>query len=135
LLRPRCQHAHNELRWRMPVAPVALNADINQISQVILNLLTNAIDAAGPGGWVEATVGRTDRSAFAEITDSGPGPGPQVAARLFEPFVTCKPEGVGLGLAVAKQIVEAHGGTIHWERRDGATCFRIELRVENDNNK
>ena len=59
--------------------------------------------------------------------DSGPGPAPEVAARLFEPFVTGKPEGVGLGLAVARQVAEAHGGTIGWRRDGNLTCFAIEL--------
>jgi len=134
LLRPRCLHANIELRWRTPTAPTPLTADAQQLSQVILNLLTNAIEAAGPGGWIEASVGKSDRTAFVEIADSGSGPDSQVAERLFEPFVTCKPEGVGLGLAVAKQIVEAHGGALRWERRDGATRFRIEVPARNDHN-
>jgi nitrogen-specific signal transduction histidine kinase len=50
-----------------------------------------------------------------------------VAERLFEPFVSGKPEGVGLGLAVARQAAEAHGGTITWQREGGQTVFRIEL--------
>lgn len=62
-----------------------------------------------------------------EIRDSGPGPKAEVAERLFEPFVTGKPEGVGLGLAVARQIAETHGGGIQWRRENGTTCFRIEL--------
>lgn len=127
LIRPRCQHAHIELRWRRPAAPVIVPADAHQLSQVILNLLTNALDAAGPGGWIEARLDATERAAFVEIIDSGPGPEASVAARLFEPFVTGKPDGVGLGLAVAKQIVEAHRGTIGWERRRETTCFRLEL--------
>jgi nitrogen-specific signal transduction histidine kinase len=61
------------------------------------------------------------------VYDSGPGPSPEVAERLFEPFVTGKPEGVGLGLAVARQIAEAHGGCICWRRDEGRTCFRVEL--------
>jgi len=64
-----------------------------------------------------------------EIRDSGPGPPPEIAANLFEPFVTGKGEGVGLGLAVARQIVEAHGGSIQWSREATITCFRIELPV------
>ena len=127
LIRPRCQHAHIELRWRPAATSVSVKADAHQLNQVVLNLLTNAVDAAGPGGWVEVRVGATDGGAFVEITDSGPGPDGQLATRLFEPFVTGKPEGVGLGLAVAKQIVEAHGGAIRWERRGDTTCFRLEL--------
>jgi nitrogen-specific signal transduction histidine kinase len=49
---------------------------------------------------------------------------------LFEPFVTGKPEGIGLGLAVAKQAAEAHGGRLEWRREDGRTRFRIELPVD-----
>jgi nitrogen-specific signal transduction histidine kinase len=62
-----------------------------------------------------------------EVIDSGSGPPPELAAKLFEPFVTGKPEGIGLGLAVAKQAVDAHGGRIEWARRDGRTVFRVEL--------
>ena len=50
-----------------------------------------------------------------------------MAAKLFEPFVTGKREGVGLGLAVARQVALAHDGAITWERQDGKTCFRLEL--------
>jgi nitrogen-specific signal transduction histidine kinase len=65
-----------------------------------------------------------------EVFDSGPGPAPDVAARLFEPFVTGKPEGVGLGLAVVRQVVEAHGGTVSWSREPEGTRFRVLLPVE-----
>jgi len=64
-----------------------------------------------------------------EITDSGPGPPPEVADRLFDPFVTGKREGVGLGLAVARQVAEVHGGRISWRREADHTLFRIELPV------
>ena len=122
LVRPQCRHAGIELLWQ-PAGASPASGDAGQLGQVLVNLLGNAVEAAGPGGRVEVRVeGRR-----VEVYDSGPGPAGDVAERLFEPFVTGKPEGVGLGLAVAKQIVEGHGGRIGWERVEGRTCFRLEL--------
>jgi signal transduction histidine kinase len=127
LLRPRCQHAEIDLKWKAPAAEAVVLGDAGQLAQMVLNLLTNAVEAAGPGGWVEVQLA-IDRIITLEIVDSGPGPSPEVASRLFEPFVTGKPEGVGLGLAVARQVAEAHGGKIGWRREVGHTCFWIELQ-------
>ena len=128
LLRPQCQHAGIDLRWKPPADEAAVSGDAGQMAQLILNVLGNAVEAAGPGGSVEAAVTTGGEEAVVlEVRDSGPGPSPEVAERLFEPFVTGKPEGVGLGLAVARQVAEAHGGRITWWREQGRTCFRVEL--------
>jgi signal transduction histidine kinase len=131
LLRPQCRHAGIELRWSPPAGPAVVRGDAGQLGQLLLNVLGNAVEAAGPGGWVEVRVRNAEGGvAVIEVLDSGPGPAAEVAGRLFEPFVTGKPEGVGLGLAVARQTAEAHGGRITWGREGGRTCFRIELPLE-----
>jgi signal transduction histidine kinase len=129
LLGPQCRHAHIDLRMDEAAPPIIeLMGDAAQLSHLFLNVLTTAAEAAGPGGWVALRWGiEPGGKAFVEIRDSGPGPTPEVAGRLFEPFVTGKREGVGLGLAVARQVAEAHGGTIWWTRESDATCFRVEL--------
>ncbi len=127
LLRPQCRHAHIDLRWQASGEVATILADATQLGHLFLNVLTNAIEAAGPGGRVEVCLTMTAEQAVVKVFDSGPGPSGEVAGRLFEPFVTGKPEGVGLGLAVARQVVEAHGGGIGWRREDGRTCFEIVL--------
>jgi signal transduction histidine kinase len=130
LLRPQCRHAGIDLRWQRPAEEAVVLGDSGQLAQLVLNVLGNAVEAAGPGGWVEVRLGRGEGlqgRVWLVIEDSGPGPPPQVAGRLFEPFVTGKPEGVGLGLAVARQVAEAHGGTLAWDRAAAHTTFRIEL--------
>lgn len=127
LLSPQCGHAGIALVWHPPAESAMLQGDAGQLGQVLVNLLGNGMDAAGPGGQVEVRL-RCDRGIVLEVFDTGSGPSPEVAERLFEPFVTGKPEGVGLGLAVARQVVEGHGGTIEWRRVEERTCFRVELR-------
>jgi signal transduction histidine kinase len=128
LVGPQCRHAGIRLRHQEAETPLALSADAGQLGHLLFNVLTNAVEAAGPDGCVDVALGKTAAgNAFVEIADSGPGPAPEVAHRLFEPFVTGKPEGVGLGLAVARQVAEAHGGSIRWFRRPEGTCFRVEL--------
>jgi signal transduction histidine kinase len=128
LLRPQCLHSSIRLRWTPPTSDAMVDGDAGQLSQLILNVLGNAVEAAGPNGDVAVEL-KPGGPCVVEVTDSGPGPSPDVADRLFEPFVTGKPEGVGLGLASAKQTAEAHGGSITWRRQDRRTVFRIELPV------
>jgi signal transduction histidine kinase len=127
LVMPACRHRKIELKIDCPADwNTRLWADADQLRQLLLNLMLNAIDAAGPGGQVRVVLETEAEQATARIYDSGPGPPPQVAERLFEPFATGKPEGVGLGLTVARQIAEAHGGQLRFES-DGGTCFRLTL--------
>jgi signal transduction histidine kinase len=109
--------------------------DAERLSQVVINLLLNAIQAAtsaratvGSPGMVRIELSPIgdDRLALA-VFDSGPGPSADVRDTMFDPFVTEKPDGVGLGLSVAREIVERHGGRIEWYRSDAMTCFTVEL--------
>jgi signal transduction histidine kinase len=101
--------------------------------------MSNALDAAGPGGHVQVRIIEVDKNRIqiqnrrcrVEVIDSGPGPPEHIAQQLFEPFVTGKPDGVGLGLALARQVAEAHGGTIGWTRIDQQTLFFVELPLQN----
>jgi signal transduction histidine kinase len=129
LLRPQCRHAGLTLHWQPTTDDTTLVGDAAQLGQMILNILGNAIEAAGPGGQVRVELQHdaAARRQVLTVTDSGPGPPAAIAERLFEPFVTGKPEGIGLGLAVARQAAEAHGGMIHWRRVKDQTEFRIEL--------
>jgi nitrogen-specific signal transduction histidine kinase len=112
-----------------------VKADEQALTQVVTNLLLNAVQAAQqnaigrPGqGRVQIELAAEDgRAAELVISDSGAGPSTAVANKLFEPFVTDKTEGAGLGLAAAKDVVAAHGGTIKWTRENGMTQFRVIL--------
>jgi signal transduction histidine kinase len=129
LLKPQARHAGTALYWSPPAEPCVIPADATQLSHLFGNVIGNAVEAAGPGGEVGIVLvpHGVDKCCVIEVSDTGPGPSADVAERLFEPFVTGKAQGIGLGLAVAKQAAESHGGRLSWERRDGRTVFRIEL--------
>ena len=105
------------------------DADPDLLCQVLLGLLENAAAAAPPGSELELAWG-IEGGEEIEITvaDHGPGVPPDVRAQIFEPFFTTREGGHGLGLAVARQIVEAHGGTIEaLDRPEGGAIFRLCL--------
>ncbi|MBI4572846.1 MAG: HAMP domain-containing protein [candidate division NC10 bacterium] len=107
--------------------------DGHQIQQVVLNLLTNAVDAMPAGGSIRVETGVADGKAFLRVADSGPGIPPEARERIFEPFFTTKEQGqgTGLGLAISRQIVEAHRGTIEaTSPSGGGTIFEIRLPLE-----
>jgi signal transduction histidine kinase len=129
---PTFDHRKVKLQTELGERSIPLSADAKQLGQLLLNLLLNGIEAAGPGGWVRMETGirEEQRRAFVRLLDSGPGPSAEIQAKLFEPFATSKPEGVGLGLAVARQIARAHGGDLVYSRgreHNGATCFELRL--------
>jgi signal transduction histidine kinase len=96
-----------------------LNGDPGQLRQVLLNLVDNALHAAGPGGEVRIT-GRVDGGQVEiAVEDSGPGVDPDTRRRLFEPLITTKAKGIGLGLALVRRIVERHGGQVSYAPREG----------------
>lgn len=113
------------------VPPVTIDA--LQLEQSLINVINNAIDAAAEAdrlpGSVTVRVAAADKGVRIEIEDNGPGVSDVVAKHLFEPFVTTKPSGMGLGLALSRELISAHGGTIDWERvrPDGGARFTIEL--------
>ncbi|MCE9576457.1 MAG: response regulator [Deltaproteobacteria bacterium] len=126
LLRPSLKGI--ELRQHLTVsAPIRCAAPL--LVQVITNLVENGIHAAGSGGWVEIASTSTGSAIQIEVADSGPGVPLELRERIFEPFFTTKPPGAGtgLGLAVARDIVQRHGGILEVRARGGRTVFAIDL--------
>jgi nitrogen fixation/metabolism regulation signal transduction histidine kinase len=121
------------LERRLPVAvepgpEFQIQADGDQLDQLLINLVDNAVDAAlETGGTV--TVGWKKGRRFVEVSVADEGPGLADTANLFVPFFTTKPEGSGIGLALSRQIAEAHGGTLTLGNRPDGKGAEARLRL------
>ncbi len=116
----------------VPAQPLRFVADRVQLQQVLLNLLLNAFDAVAtcPAGTRQVQLrARADDSALViEVKDRGVGMDEATCARIFQPFFTTKPGGMGLGLSICQTIVGSHGGTLTASSKPGqGSCFRLML--------
>lgn len=121
-------HIEFEVKDAVPL----VEHDPNQINQVLLNLLLNAIQSMDKAGTIRVTLARDEEEDAVSIvvSDEGKGIAPENLPNIFRPFFTTKGHGTGLGLSLARRTVESHGGTISVESVVGqGTQFRIELPV------
>lgn len=137
LVTPFASHHQVELAYQPPECEdCTLFGDRESLEDLLLNLWLNAIEAVSlrpvEQGTRQVRTELRRRGQVLELTiiDNGPGIGPDVVENLFEPFVSGKPDGAGLGLAVAREICTAHHGTIRFERRGDLTCFVVELPAD-----
>ena len=131
LLEGRARQQHVTLHCLQPATPVSIEADADQIQQVLVNLMLNALDAMPGGGRVEVHLGAPVHGQVElRVRDTGPGIAPELLPRVFEPFVSSKETGLGLGLAVSRRIAESHGGNL-WVTNPphGGACFVLRLPV------
>ena len=107
--------------------------NLQEIREVFFNLILNALQVIGPGGEIQVgiTYAKADKVFVIQVADNGPGIPPENLDKVFNPFFTTRPEGIGLGLFVTQQIVHRYGGSIRTESEPGeGTLFVIELPLE-----
>ena len=119
------EHLKIELRGLDGVPEV--DGDPGQLRQVFVNLIDNAVHSAGSTGRVGLVVSADERTVAVAVEDSGAGVDAVTRRRLFEPLITTKHKGVGLGLALVKRIVERHGGTVAYEPGERGARFVVRL--------
>jgi signal transduction histidine kinase len=126
----RMDHVH--VQRRPPPAPVTLHADRHGLLQVVMNLISNAVDALEDKEDQQLTIQwrEDERGVTLSVADNGEGMTAEVAARLFEPFFTTKAagRGTGLGMAILSRIIVEHGGEVSFTSAPGeGTCFEVRL--------
>ena len=108
-----------------------LQADPNQLNQVLVNLIKNALEATETGDRIVLATGSQDEQVWFSIQDTGKGMTPEVKEKIFHPFFTTKDKGTGLGLAVIHKIITDHNGTIEVETAPGeGSTFTIRLPLK-----
>lgn len=121
-----------------PGEPLAVLADPTLIEIVVSNLVSNALDALagvnaeGTRQELKVVLGKEGQLATLRVVDNGPGVSAELDGALFEPFVTGKPSGVGIGLALSRKIARAHGGDLTLEPSASGACFALTLPLERD---
>jgi signal transduction histidine kinase len=147
LVRARADQQHVQIHCDLADRPLTIEADHEQLRQLFLNLLCNALDTLPQGGniriaaaesqGVDPQGGQSASRKRAEsfgawititIADSGPGLPKDLGDRIFEPYVSTKDTGIGLGLAICRRIVESHGGQITaTSATEGGAVFTVHL--------
>lgn len=131
LLRTDLALNRTEISSTIETQPAPIMVDAVQMQQVIINAVRNAIEAMTEVGTARRRIDIVQRAVGRmveiSIADSGPGLAPDIADRAFEPFVTTKPSGMGLGLAISRSIVEAHGGTLRFAPAKSGTMLIISI--------
>lgn len=131
VLDPMLQGRDVVLDTDFAVKPLRVLGDPDQLKQVFLNLLQNAIETFNNGGRIRIVSRRNKARAEITIGDNGPGISPEKIEKIFDPFFTTKAEGTGLGLAITKNIVHDHGGEIEVRSEMGkGTSFLVILPLE-----
>jgi two-component system sensor histidine kinase HydH len=134
LVQGRAKQHRVQIETTLPSEPIFVDCDAEQLHQVFVNLLINAIDA-DPGGVLEIDANRvaSDKVHRIRFRDFGPGIPDDILVHLFEPFVSAKERGTGLGLAVSRRIVLQHQGSLTGENHpDGGAIFTVELPAAKD---
>jgi signal transduction histidine kinase len=133
-LRTLVDQAVMDTRMRFPESVIELECDgghafVDEVSMrcTLLNLLENALEAGGPRGWVRISTRHDGETAHIEVEDRSGGLPSEVRERLFQPFVTTKPQGTGLGLAIVREITRAHGGAVFLEETSEGARFVLEV--------
>jgi len=138
LVEPSARHVGVELVWQRTSGPAPIVGNAERLGQMVINLLANAIEAAAHGEIDSGSKPRVCIEVVREapdcvtltVSDTGSGPAENVQQTLFDPFVTDKPDGIGLGLSVVREIIQQHDGQIAWQSANNTTHFRVELPTD-----
>jgi two-component system, NtrC family, sensor histidine kinase HydH len=129
LLRPEASARGIDLQLDLPDPVPTLLADSGQLTQALLNLVINGLQAVGERGRIIVRIQLSSPNTLSiEVQDNGPGVPIEAQSTIFEPYFTTKEEGSGLGLWIAQQIATAHGGEIRvWNSPEGGAVFALRL--------
>lgn len=128
LVEGRARRQDVKLLFTPPPVPAVAEADEDQVQQLLVNLVLNALDAMPDGGEIEVRLESREGQAELRVLDTGPGIPESLFPTLFDPFVSTKETGIGLGLAVSHRIAARHGGDLSAVNRpEGGACFVLRL--------